>query len=127
MQEEKPINSDEEEQRKQIACRMGHKENSNKIKFVNHPITQAFIALFVMYLLIAIAPQLLVHGAMESYNNNATTANMYITSANGFLTAFLTFIYILLTGSIVTQSKNAVQYFTNWIRKSSIPITISNI
>jgi len=56
-------------------------------------------------------------------------ASRSITRGNKGITVFTVFVLTLIFVQLVLFSSilAGVQYFTNWIRKSSIPITISNI
>jgi hypothetical protein len=114
MQEEKSKNPDTEKQTQQIACRMGHKENSSKAnweKIIKKGALFIFLGAILIFLLILIMyaiPHWYGNSIMSIYSSNSTVAGMHITTANNLLIAVVTFFYALLTLDLVTQSKEAV-------------------
>lgn len=64
-------------------------------------------AQFIFTMLMRIMPQSFVETAMSIYNDNSTKAEMHISVANNLLLSAITFVYVLLTWNLATQSKEA--------------------
>lgn len=120
MQEEKPINLEAEVQ-KQITCRVENKDSSeinlDKIKnswtirilgFLTLLLVALILAQYIATMLMRIMPQSFVETAMSIYNNNSTKAEMHISVANNLLLSAITFVYVLLTWNLATQSKESI-------------------
>ncbi|MDY9926445.1 hypothetical protein [Methanosarcina sp.] len=107
MQEEKLTTLDNEVQRKQIARRVENKDNSSKInleKFVSKPIQFALLLLFIFLLIVTVVPELMVNFTM-SYYNDPTKASMHVATSTNLIIAFVTLLYVLLTWSLVSETR----------------------
>ena len=77
----------------------------------------------------------LIFDSFEVSENGTDDISSYNPDENGRFPANLLVCDDALNNGIINRGNNkpsarvagALQYFTNWIRKSSIPITISNI
>jgi hypothetical protein len=72
----------------------------------------------MLYLILYYIPGNYENNIMSSYNNNSTLASVHITAGSNLLIAFVTFLYVLLTGALVIYSQEAIKQSQKAIEKS---------
>ncbi len=127
MQEEKLTTPVTEEERHQTISILEPEENSdtaNSIEFIKDRkywiilVAVVLATLVMLYLILYYIPSNYINNVMSSYNNNSTLAGIYVTIASNLLIAFVTFLYVLLTASLVIQSREAITKSNESIEQS---------
>ena len=117
-----------EEPTQQKAGGTEHNESSNTVDFEkisNYFFYSRTRLLITLISILFILPFIFGHFTMWMYNNNSTLAGMHTTTATNLIIAVVTFLYVLLTGALVTQSKEAVAKANVAIEKSEEAIAQS--
>lgn len=128
MQEEGPTTSDTEVQTNQTECRGKGKEKSNKInldEIISKPKQFALLLLLALFLTVTFIPTLFVHSTMLAYNDNTTLASMHTSTATNLIIAFVTVLYVWLTGYLVKTSEESIKLSKESIEKNQRSIELS--
>lgn len=116
-QEKKSTNPDTEKQTQKTACIIGHKENSSKENW-KKIIKKGALFVFLLILIMYVAPYLYGKYILSLYKDNLTAAGMHITIGTNLIIAAVTYYYVLLTKDLVTQSEKAVTQSKNAVAQS---------
>ncbi|MDR7666132.1 hypothetical protein RG963_10175 [Methanosarcina sp. Z-7115] len=87
-------------------------------KIENNLMWQLIVTTLFLFLLVVVTPYLIISAILTQnhllinnstkYIDNNDLAGMYVNLISGLLMAFLTFMYVILTGNLVKQSKKSI-------------------
>lgn len=91
---------------------------------MSKPTQFALSLLFIFVLIVTVIPELMVNFTMSYYNDSAM-ANMHVTTSTNLIIAFVTVLYVLLTGKLVTTSKESIELSKESIEQNKRSIELS--
>lgn len=71
---------------------------------MNQPTQFALFLVIVLLLIVTVIPEFMVYASMLHYNDTAL-ANMQISASCNLIIAFITLLYVILTGYLVLESR----------------------